>query len=174
MTYSQSIEIEKTYLAKSYPVDIESSSFTKIVDVYLPDGEVSTLRLRQKGDKFEITKKVPLKENSASGHTEYTIPLIEKEFDLLKNLSKKTVLKRRYKFTHNDFVGELDVFDGDLKGLVLVDFEFNSNADFNSFVMPDFCLTDVTEENFVAGKNLAGKNIKDIFNDLERFGYKIL
>jgi len=28
--------------------------------------------------------------------------------------------------------------------------------------IPDFCLVDVTQENFIAGKNLAGKKLGDI------------
>lgn len=41
-----------------------------------------------------------------------------------------------------------------------------------SFQMPDFCLCEVTQEEFIAGGMLCGKRYTDIEADLERFGYK--
>jgi hypothetical protein len=40
--------------------------------------------------------------------------------------------------------------------------------------MPDFCLTDITREEFVAGGMLCGKKYEDIDNELKRFGYERL
>ena len=39
----------------------------------------------------------------------------------------------------------------------------------NKFGMPDFCLADVTQEDFIAGGYLAGKGYVDIEKELERF-----
>lgn len=171
---SHFLEIEKTYLARSSPVDIGKTTFQQVIDVYLLDSNASVIRLRQKGDKFELTKKVRLNNNSASSHTEYTIPLTKQEFDLFAKMGGKVVSKKRYKFNYQDLTGELDIFDGDLMGLVLVDFEFDSEEQFKNFKMPNFCLADVTEEDFVAGKNLAGKKYAELEADLIRFGYNKL
>ena len=55
---SDELELELTFLAKGLPPEIESTSPTRIVDIYIPDTPShSHLRLRQKGDKYEITKK---------------------------------------------------------------------------------------------------------------------
>lgn len=55
---SDELELELTFLAKGLPLEIESTSPTRIVDIYTPDAPGhSHLRLRQKGDKYEITKK---------------------------------------------------------------------------------------------------------------------
>lgn len=40
--------------------------------------------------------------------------------------------------------------------------------------MPDFCLVDVTQEEFAAGGMLSGKKYQDIQNKLDQFGYKKL
>ena len=60
---NQELELELTFLAKALPQDIKTVRPTRIVDVYIPDTpEHSHLRLRQKGDKYEITKKMPVAE----------------------------------------------------------------------------------------------------------------
>jgi len=66
----------------------------------------------------------------------------------------------------------VDVFQDDLVGLVLVDFEFKEVADKNNFDMPDFCLTDVTQDKYFAGGMLCGKKYTDIQDHLDELGYK--
>jgi CYTH domain-containing protein len=145
-------------------------------DVYVPDtdGTHPRLRLRKKGDRYEITKKIPVNEGDASAHTELTIPLDEQEFLALEKSSHKFVEKDRYKVTIDGHEAEVDVFQGELKGLVVIDFEFESEADMTSFVTPAVCLADVTQENFIAGGLLAGKSYADISSDLDRFNYVFL
>ncbi len=171
-----SIEQELTYLAASFPEGIESATPTRLKDVYIPDtdGVHPQLRLRQKGDKYEITKKVPLKEGDASAHTELTIPLKEDEFLALEKSSSKIVEKDRYVIDIDGHPAEIDVFVGDLDGLVLIDFEFNDEAAKNNFTPPSVCLVDVTQEKFIAGGLLAGKSYSDIQADLDEYNYSAL
>lgn len=57
---NQELELELTFLAKKLPEGIRAIAPTRIVDIYIPDTpEHSHLRLRQKGEKYEITKKCP-------------------------------------------------------------------------------------------------------------------
>ena len=58
-----------------------------------------------------------------------------------------------------------------LDGLVVVDFEFGTEEEKLAFEMPDFCLVEVTQEEFIAGGMLAGKSYEDIKEKLEEFGY---
>jgi len=67
---------------------------------------------------------------------------------------------------------EVDIFEGTLQGLVMIDFEFDSEENKHAFVIPDFCLADVTQEEWVAGGMLAGKSYEDIEKKLKRFGYQ--
>lgn len=58
---TQEIELELTFLAKELPKDIKTVKPTRIIDIYIPDTpKHSHLRLRQKGDKYEMTKKCQL------------------------------------------------------------------------------------------------------------------
>ena len=55
---NQELELELMFLVKRMPDEIKSVEPVRIVDIYIPDtSEYSHLRLRQKGEKFEITKK---------------------------------------------------------------------------------------------------------------------
>ena len=94
---TQEIELELTFLAKELPKDIKTVKPTRIIDIYIPDTpQHSHLRLRQKGDKYEMTKKMPIAEGDASEQIEQTIPLTKDEFVALSSCSKKRVAKDRY------------------------------------------------------------------------------
>ena len=70
------IELELTYLAKYLPRDLDRTKFKEIVDIYVPNGsDHLTLRIRKNGDKYEITKKEPLKGKDSSIQLEQTISL---------------------------------------------------------------------------------------------------
>ncbi len=169
------IELEKTYLAKAIPEDLLSCEFKEIIDIYIPqDKEHPTLRIRKKGDKYEMTKKEPVEGNDSSRQEEQTIRLTEEEFKVLSDLPGKRFRKIRYNYDYRGQIAEVDVFQDDLKGLVLVDCEFESLEDKEKFDMPDFCLVEVTQEKFLAGGMLCGKKYGDIEKDLKRFGYKKL
>ena len=166
------IELERTFLAKSLP-DLRSSESTEIIDIYIPkETEHPTLRIRKLGDIYEMTKKTPVKDDDSSKQLEQTIVLSEDEFNSLRTLDGKVTHKIRYFYRLNNKVMEIDVFQGNLKGLVLVDVEFDKEETMNEFEMPDFCLCEVTQETFLAGGMLCGKTYDDIENDLERFNYK--
>jgi CYTH domain-containing protein len=74
----------------------------------------------------------------------------------------------------NGHPAEVDIFVGQLEGLVVIDFEFDSEEAKSAFVAPGICLADVTQEMFIAGGKLAGKRYKDIKAELDRFNYSAL
>lgn len=166
------IELEKTYLAKFIPKELENEK--EMIDTYIPkDKRHPILRIRKNGDKFEITKKYPV-EDDASKQKEHTIPLTKEEFEEVVKLDGKRVEKIRYDYYYNGKKAEIDVFQGKLKGLVLVDFEFDSEEEKENFEMPDFCLADVSNEEFLAGGMLCGKRYEDIEEGLKKYNYKKL
>ncbi|RLE46997.1 hypothetical protein DRJ25_03400 [Candidatus Woesearchaeota archaeon] len=170
------IELEKTFLVKKLPKDLKNCRFREIIDIYIPKtSEHPVLRLRKFGDRFELTKKEPVEEGDASRQEEQTIILSEEEFNALnQQVQGKRVRKLRYYYDHEGRTAEFDVFQDELKGLVLVDFEFDSLSEKESFRMPDFCLADVTQEVFIAGGMLCGKSYADIEDNLKRFDYRKL
>lgn len=168
-------ELELTYLAKELPADLANLPSKLLVDVYYPSEDSHPLlRIRQKGDTYEITKKVMASGTDSSHMLEHTIELTSEEFAALTAAPGKRVAKRRYDYEYEGRKAEIDVFEGELDGLVVVDFEFTDRDDQLAFQMPDFCLADVTQEAFIAGGKLAGKSYADIQADLDRYGYQPL
>lgn len=168
----EEIEIERTFLVKALPPDLQKYPHKILLDIYIPStSRHPSLRLRQKGESYEMTKKYWLDENDHSEQKEVTIPLSEEEFAELSAIKGKHVKKLRYYYPYNGLTAEIDVFQDDLAGLVVADFEFASTEDKLAFTMPDWCLVDVTQEEFVAGGMLCGKSYTDIEKDLQSFGY---
>lgn len=167
------LELELTYLAKSIPTEINSVAPQRLVDVYIPDQGVEhpELRLRQKGQTYELTKKIPVDGLDFSQHHEFTIPLTHNEYEALRVTSQRIVEKDRYETQIAGYPAEVDIFTGALAGLVLIDFEFSSYEEKSSFMPPAVCLRDVTQEEWIAGGILAGKSYEDIASNLEQAGY---
>lgn len=167
------LELELTYLASSLPEELSRTTPTRLVDIYIPASPAvhAKLRIRQKGDSYTITKKVPVVEGDASRQNEYDIPLSQEEFDELSTVSTRKVVKDRYVLPLGGHTAEIDVFQEELAGLVLIDFEFDTEEEKNAFIPPSVCLADVTQEEFIAGGKLAGRSYKDLETDLLRFSY---
>ena len=169
------IELEKTYLAKSLPAGLKNCKHKEIIDIYIPKpSRHPKLRIRKNGDKYEITKKEPVNTNDASHQKEQTIVLTEEEFNELARLDGKKTHKIRYYYNYKGKTAEIDVFQGSLKGLVIVDFEFETVEEKDAFKMPPFCLAEVTQEEVIAGGMLCGKSYEEIEEELKRFNYRKL
>jgi CYTH domain-containing protein len=156
------IEIEKTFLIKQFPKNISFYKSQKIKQGYI-SSTPSPLRIRQRGNKFEITKKIPLKDGDFSSVNEINIPLTESEFNKLWPLVEKSLEKTRYIIPiKNNLIAELDVFEKELKGLSFVEVEFTSQEQMASFNPLDWFGKDITQEDFSANVFLAGKSFSKI------------
>lgn len=155
------LEIEKTFLVKKIP-NLTSLKQTKIKQGYI-SSPPSPLRIRQKGDAFELTKKLPLKGNDYSSNEEINILLTEYEFNKLWTQVEKSLEKTRYCIDIGEnLIAELDIFEGDLLGLVFVEVEFPSQEMMESFIPPKWFGKDITQESFSANSFLAGKTFDQI------------
>jgi len=155
------LEIERTFLVKNIP------DLTSIKKIEIKQGYISTtpspLRIRKKGDAFELTKKIPLNENDYSSNEEINILLTEYEFNKLWTQVEKFLEKNRYCIDIGEnLIAELDIFKGDLSGLVFVEVEFPSQEIMQSFIPPEWFGKDVTQESFSANSFLAGKMFDEI------------
>lgn len=166
------LEFERLFLAKKLPDGLEKCKNKEVLDIYLPhDSHHPVLRLRKNGDKYEMTKKEVV---SAGVFKEQTIILAPEEFNAIEKLEGKRVHKIRYFYPHNGHTLEIGVFQGALKGLVLIDVEFPSEEDMKNFTAPDFFLTEVKNKSFLAGGMLCGKSYADIEPFLKQMGYQKL
>ena len=169
------IELERTFLLKTIPAGLKDCKHKEVIDIYIPkDLPHPTIRIRKNGDKFEVTKKEPIKEGDVSKMLEQTIILRENEFNALMELDGRKVAKIRYYYDYKGRVCEIDVFQGPLSGLITADFEFESEEEKDAFEMPDFCSAEITQEEFIAGGYICGKSYEDIEGNLNKFDYKKL
>ena len=166
------VEIEKTYLAKNLPKDLEEFPHKEIIDIYIPASERHpVLRLRKSGESYEMTKKSPISGKDSSIQNEHTIKLTEEEFEALSKIEGKRLRKIRYYYNYKSKPLEIGVFKDDLEGLILVDIEFKTKEEMDNIATPDFCLVDVTQEEVFAGGMLCGKKYSDIEERLKVLGY---
>jgi adenylate cyclase len=168
-------ELERTYLAKSLPDNLAGLKKKEVADIYLPArSEHPVLRIRKNGDSYEITNKQPARDGDSSEMIEQTVGLTPEEYADLAVVPGKRVRKLRHYLPYQGRMAEVDVFQDDLAGLVLVDFEFETAEAKNSFAMPEFCLAEVTQAKELAGGMLCGKRYADIQPFLEGLGYRPL
>ncbi len=166
------IELERTFLAKHLPAGLKKCKKKEIIDVYIPKSiHHPILRIRKNGMDYEITKKSPIA-NNASIQEENTIKLSKDEFESLSNVPGKIARKIRHQYRHGGQLYEIDVFQGLLKGLVIIDVEFRTQKEMRAFKMPDFCLVDISNDPQFAGGMLCGKKYSDVKLRLRKLGYK--
>ncbi len=166
------IELERTYLVKALPDNLDTFPSEIIHDIYVPEQAFHAhLRLRHRGNRYEITKKVPTEGGDSSKMFEHTIPLEKDEFEALAKAPSKEIKKRRYTVEIDGRHAELDVYLDKLAGLVVIDFEFDDEAQMRAFPTPDIALADVTQDETIAAGFLAGKSLADIQPQLEKYGF---
>ena len=175
------LEREFTYLLDKLPDDLDKFPSIIIEDIYIPaDARHPVTRIRRRGDKYMITKKIPVDATDgtvgdASLQTEHTIELSSEEYKALASLPGKQFKKRRFTYKINGYDAEIDVHLDKLTGLALVDFEFNSDEAMEKFIKPEFVGADVTQDEMIAGGMLCGKSYSDLADQLaEKYDYKPL
>lgn len=162
-------EILRIYLAK-YAPPVGHTKFIDLHDIYVPFSETfPKLRMRKSGTEYEIAKKVLSGDNLL---TEIKIPLSQAEFDELVLVRGKAIIKRRHFIPIEGKIAEVDVFYENLAGLVLINFEFPNELEYATFTPPAFCGSEVTKEEFVTGRFLAGKQYSEVEPFLTRFNYQ--
>jgi CYTH domain-containing protein len=89
-----------------------------------------TLRIRTVDDReARLTLKIGITGSDMSRHEfEYEVPITDAE-ELLKLANGNTISKTRYDVLRGDHIWEVDVYDGDLEGLVVAVVEMKSEDD---------------------------------------------
>lgn len=171
----QELEIEKRFLVKEGQVSaikslVVPNSKTIMNDFYIPNGEAhKDLRLRRKGENYMITRKRPTKDGDSTIMMETTLELSAEEFAALSNGVTTSVEKERYLVDVSEWRGELDVFTGRLAGLVILEFEFNNEADLADFEKnAKLELLDITNVKGLAGGSLADTSVEGLQKKLAR------
>jgi adenylate cyclase len=161
-------EIERTFLLKSTPKNLDEFKKQYLMDVYLPpELQNPQIRLRQIDKKFFLTKKYPQNVNDLSIMIEETLNLSELEFDYFKSYLKgKKLEKTRYSKTYETFHIDLDVYLGDLSPLIILDVELTNPDENIDEILKHFNVeVEITNNKKFAGGLIAGKTYNEIFEN---------
>lgn len=146
-------EIERKFLVKSLPENLEQYSSKEITQGYIAVSEDGTeIRLRKKGDKHFQT----VKSGGGKVRTEVEIEITKEQFDSLWGTTEgKRIEKIRYVIPHEGAKIELDVYHGKLEGLTTVEVEFDSVEASDGFDPPEWFGREVTEDRKYKNQSLA-------------------
>jgi CYTH domain-containing protein/CHAD domain-containing protein len=146
-------EIERKFLLDAAPGWLATCSSTRIEQGYLALAEEVEVRLRLAGEE----RLLGVKRGHGEVREEVEIALEPRQFDALWPLTEERRLaKTRYLVPlGKDLRAEVDVFEGDLDGLVLAEVEFGDEAGSRAFRPPPWLRAEVTGESRYAGRSLA-------------------
>ena len=135
------MEIERKFAVIEMPKNLENYEKEEIEQGYLCIKP--TVRIRKSNDEYTINykwKQKGLEEKVAIQNIEYTMPLTEENYRILLNKIENYLIKKdRYKIPiDNNLTVELDVFHGNLEGLVFAEVEFPNLEAAESFNKPEW------------------------------------
>jgi CYTH domain-containing protein len=127
--------------------DVASESFTQVEDRYLEGSRLRLRRMSRPGNSWmscKLTKKYECDDPSIRPIV--TAYLTEEEYALLRELSGSDLVKRRYRLDHGGQVWSLDIFEGALAGLELVEIEAADDEALAGLVSPPWALREITND----------------------------
>ncbi len=134
------VEVERKFLVP-HPPELEGTESDEIEQGYLAVGADGEVRLRRKGDQLLLTAK----RGSGISRDEAEVELDREAFERLWPLTEgRRLHKRRHVIPQGDLQIEVDVYEGDLEGLVVAEIEFDSEEEARGFEPPDWIGEEVT------------------------------
>ena len=172
------MEIEKKYKVKELPKEYELYCCKEIEQGYICENPVVRIRKIEEQHKNEgknkieyiltYKSKIGLKENievNAQVSHELEVPLTKEGYEhLKKKIDGNLIRKKRYIIPLlEELKAELDIFEGYLEGLVIVEVEFPNEEVVEQFVAPDWFGKEVTLDKRYTNKNLIyRRNLLDL------------
>lgn len=136
------MEIERKFLIKQIPVNLNEYPYEKIEQGYLNTTPV--LRIRRKNDSYIFT----YKSAGLMSREEIELPLSKESYEhLIPKCDGNLITKTRYRIPEeHGYTIELDIFHGCLEGLIMAEVEFPSEEAALAFPVPDWFTCEVTYE----------------------------
>ena len=165
------LERERRYLLQDLPEGLtRADHHLQITDNYITG---TRLRIRKVRDPrtnkwvVKFTQKFAPDRQDLSRTIITNIYLNAPEADTLAVFAANEIRKNRYQF---DFAGRrfsVDMFIGDLFGLVLAEVSFETDEELDGFPLPPFALGEVTNNEVVSGGRLAYLTFADLREEIK-------
>lgn len=149
------MEIERKFLVDAVPDDVRDHPSSVLEQGYIaldPDG--TEVRIRRKDGASTLA----VKSSGGLARVEEELPIDDAAFERLWPLTEgRRIEKVRHVIPANEsgLVIELDVYRGDLDGLVVAEVEFSGEDEAHAFTPPDWFGADVTADGRYKNQRLA-------------------
>jgi CYTH domain-containing protein len=168
------VERERRYLLQDLPEGVSRADHhLQITDNYITG---TRLRLRKVRDPqtnkwvVKFTQKFAPDTDDLSRTTITNTYLNPIEADTLAIFEANEIRKNRYHFEFEGRQFSVDMFLGDLFGLVLAEVSFDNDDELENFSPPPFALADVTNNELFTGGRLSQLSFADLKDELIRMG----
>lgn len=154
---SFSIETERKFLLHSdslNQIDLSQAKSYQIIQTYLSyEPEIRVRRINHSWHTFAL--KTPKDSIGLSrSELEFSISKVVYE-DLIKKQVGQTIYKMRYQFQHENHEIFIDVYSGNLKGLIVAEVEFDNVEEANKFIPFSWFDKEVTSDKRYKNAGLA-------------------
>ena len=169
------MERERRYLLRDLPEGMtRADPHLQITDNYMTGSRLRLRKVREpRTNKWtvKLTQKfVPNpKELSRTIITNTYLNALEAEV-LSSVFNSNEIRKNRYPFEFEGRKFGVDMFLGDLFGLVLAEVDFETDEELDNFPQPPFALADVTNEPLFSGGKLCELTFSDVRAEIARRG----
>src|SRR5947207_13134769 len=162
------VERERRYLLQDLPEGLTPASpHVQITDNYITG---TRLRLRKIRDPqtnkwtLKLTQKFALNKSDLSRTILTNVYLNATEYNALAVFEANEIRKNRYSFEHAGNKYGIDLFLGDLLGLILAEISFESDEELEQFERPAFTFAEVTNSEMFTGARLVDLTFEYIRN----------
>ena len=164
------IERERRYLLQDLPEGLNRADHhLQITDNYLTGTRLRIRKVRDpKTNKWVVkfTQKFAPNENDLSRTMITNLYLNATEAEILSIFEANEIRKNRYYFDFAARRYSIDMFIGDLFGLVLAETSFETDEELDNFQMPPFAIADVTNNEIFSGGKLSELTFADVKNEI--------
>jgi CYTH domain-containing protein len=149
------VEVERKFVI-SDPPSLQGAQVDEIEQGYLAIGTEGEVRIRRMGERLLLTAK----RGVGLSREEAEIELDRERFDRLWQLTEgRRLRKRRHVLRQEGLRFEIDVYEGDLEGLVVAEIEFPSEEEANAFEPPNWLGEEVTGDHRYLNETLATSGV---------------
>lgn len=166
------VERERRYLLRDLPEGMtRADPHLQITDNYITG---SRLRLRKVRDPRTNKWTVKFTQKFAPDPSDLSRTIITNtylnalEAEVLSVFNSNEIRKNRYKFEFEGREFAVDMFLGDLFGLVLAEVSFETDEELENFSKPPFALVEVTNDELFSGGKLCELTFSDIRTAIAR------